>query len=388
MKRTVVSIAALLMVAGCTQPGERTGIGAATGGVIGAGLGAIVGSQTGDAGSGLLLGAVAGSTAGAVVANAFEEQDLRMREQAEMMARQDQRIAAQRAEINELRQQVGDAPIPSRSSPAGIGRSASSSEPIRLRPPVGYVPRAQSSVPRYAEPTTPTRYAGAVGSTYRAAEQTATDVTSQSVAVARNEVSAPSRPAATSLSASAPTTFSSSAAQSSSSGGVSERTLVVAPSEPAIPASAMLDQTAPDLPSVVAAEIGTSEAVAPIAGAALEETIVATSLGALAPNGAESAVREAERASLSVVQQGGNSEECVRAEGEASRAAQARESADKLFHYRRALRLCPSNPSFHSGLGDVYLSLGRRADAEFEYREALRLSPDDQVVRDKLAALR
>ena len=40
------------LLLGCTQPGETTGVAAATGGVIGAGLGAIVGNQTGDAGSG------------------------------------------------------------------------------------------------------------------------------------------------------------------------------------------------------------------------------------------------------------------------------------------------------------------------------------------------
>jgi tetratricopeptide (TPR) repeat protein len=79
--------------------------------------------------------------------------------------------------------------------------------------------------------------------------------------------------------------------------------------------------------------------------------------------------------------------ECQKAEQEVQSARSAEETADRLFHYRRALRLCPQSPDFHLGLGDVYLSLGRKDDAEYEYREALRIEPTHRDAVVKLGAL-
>ena len=70
-----------------------------------------------------------------------------------------------------------------------------------------------------------------------------------------------------------------------------------------------------------------------------------------------------------------NTPECIKAESEVRSVGQALEPADRLFHYRRALRMCPTNPAFHNGLGEVYVSLGRKTDAEFEFKEALKLDP-------------
>ena len=81
------------------------------------------------------------------------------------------------------------------------------------------------------------------------------------------------------------------------------------------------------------------------------------------------------------------SSECSQANDEVNQAAQTNEAADKLFHYRRALRLCPDNASYHNGLGEVYLSLGRREDAEFEFREALNREPDLKSARQNLDGL-
>ena len=68
-------------------------------------------------------------------------------------------------------------------------------------------------------------------------------------------------------------------------------------------------------------------------------------------------------------------DECGEADKEVQRAAQVGALADKLFHYRRALRLCPNNPAYHNSIGEVYVSLQRMNDAEFEFREALQLDP-------------
>lgn len=82
-----------------------------------------------------------------------------------------------------------------------------------------------------------------------------------------------------------------------------------------------------------------------------------------------------------------NTPECIKAENEVKSAAQALEAADKLFHYRRALRLCPANAGYHNGLGEVYLTLGRKADAEFEFKEALKLDPELDSAARNLSAL-
>jgi tetratricopeptide (TPR) repeat protein len=95
----------------------------------------------------------------------------------------------------------------------------------------------------------------------------------------------------------------------------------------------------------------------------------------------EARVNEAKTANL-------NTPECIQAEGEVGKARESGELADKLFHFRRALRLCPENPAYHNGLGEVYVSLNRRSDAEFEFREALNLNPNFQPAANNLNSLR
>lgn len=79
--------------------------------------------------------------------------------------------------------------------------------------------------------------------------------------------------------------------------------------------------------------------------------------------------------------------ECRQAEEEASRAESAAEVSDRLFHYRRALRLCPNSPAYHNALGEVYLSLNRSSDADYEFREALRVDPSFGPARENINAL-
>ncbi|MBX7145169.1 MAG: hypothetical protein K1X79_12010 [Oligoflexia bacterium] len=84
----------------------------------------------------------------------------------------------------------------------------------------------------------------------------------------------------------------------------------------------------------------------------------------------------------------GSSPECVQAGGEYDKAQTSTELADKLFHLRRALRLCPENAGYHNKLGEVYMALNRRADAEFEFREALRQQPGMAAAQANLNALK
>ena len=65
---------------------------------------------------------------------------------------------------------------------------------------------------------------------------------------------------------------------------------------------------------------------------------------------------------------------CSDAESEATRARTAATDTDKIFYYRRALRLCKSKPNYHIEIGKVYASIGRKEEAEFEFSKALELS--------------
>lgn len=80
--------------------------------------------------------------------------------------------------------------------------------------------------------------------------------------------------------------------------------------------------------------------------------------------------------------------ECGQASQEIEKSKQVSEPAEKLFHYRRALRLCPSEARYHVHLGDHYRSLKRDADANFEYKEALALDPSNAEVKEKVEELK
>jgi cytochrome c-type biogenesis protein CcmH/NrfG len=80
--------------------------------------------------------------------------------------------------------------------------------------------------------------------------------------------------------------------------------------------------------------------------------------------------------------------ECSQAAQEIEKSVQVSEPSEKLFHYRRALRLCPSDARYHVNLGDHYRSLNRFADASFEYKEALALDPKNAEAKDRMEKLK
>lgn len=269
---SLTSVFLYLAVIGCTEPGETTGVAAATGGVIGAGLGAIVGSQTGDPGSGLVIGAAAGAGTGALVGNAIEAQEEGIRSQDEAIERQERTIAAQRAELEELRRMNQD-------SPNSFKRSS-----------------------------------------FQNRMKTTLDAQSQSMPRA-------------SLSRSGTSTISRGNEPTSA---LRERNLVTTPKLTEPP-----KEDLSDLPVVTISKSDTTSRLS-------------------------------------------DSAECIQGEQESSKARIASESADKLFHYRRAIRLCPQRAEYHNALGEVYLSLGRKEDATFEFKEALTLDPTNNLAKQNL----
>jgi tetratricopeptide (TPR) repeat protein len=81
------------------------------------------------------------------------------------------------------------------------------------------------------------------------------------------------------------------------------------------------------------------------------------------------------------------SSECKEALAERDLALDAPENSDKLFHLRRALRLCPNNAALHHELGKVYVAMERRDDAESEFKRALTVDPSFSAAKNELSAI-
>jgi len=267
----------LFGLAACTEPGQTTAVGAATGGVLGAGLGAIVGNQVGDAGTGLAVGALAGAGSGAAIGNALEAQQQAIRTQDEAIERQDKMIKAQNAELEELRRSARD--------------GSHYQGPVALKPSASVKGLSRRPL-------------------------TERDLTRRGA-------------------------------------GLSETTVAAGDKE-GLAAYRWDENTEPQSKTGAAKETSFTK----------EELNLDRSLASsdLTP-------------------------ECRKAFDEVSRITPDTEKSERLFYYRRALRLCPGEAAFHNGLGEVYLVLNRREDAEFEFREALRLNPAYETARNNLKSI-
>jgi hypothetical protein len=81
------------------------------------------------------------------------------------------------------------------------------------------------------------------------------------------------------------------------------------------------------------------------------------------------------------------SAECKKASKERDLAAQTEEHSSKLFHIRRALRLCPNSAPLHHDLGQLYLSMDRAKDAEDEFKQALIIDPNFSASKRSLSTI-
>ena len=261
----------LLLGSACTDPGQTTAIGAATGGAVGAGLGAIIGNQSGDAGAGLAIGALSGAGIGGAIGNALEAQENTIRSQDEAIERQERMISSQRAEIDELKRAGQDS--------------------ISFKP--------GQDLSRDVRPSS---------ETYAAAARSREPV-SPSLAVNPPVAAGPLR------------------------------------QEPSARGAYRWEE---------------------------------------ASKAAAADTRDNSQASAPVPTDSGD---CAQAEEEMLSGDRASNSADKLFHYRRALRLCPGKAAFHNSLGETYLKMQRKEDAEFEFREALRVDPRFSAAQQNLNAI-
>jgi Flp pilus assembly protein TadD len=96
---------------------------------------------------------------------------------------------------------------------------------------------------------------------------------------------------------------------------------------------------------------------------------------------------EATTSTASISAPSASSNECKEALSEKELASQAPDNSDKLFHLRRALRLCPNNAVLHYELGNVYRLMERPTNAEDEFKQALSMDPNLAPAKHALAEM-
>lgn len=303
---------------------------------MGAGLGAIIGNQTGSAGGGVAIGAVAGAATGALIGNALQAQDEKSRSQSEAIKRQEKTIQAQQNELAELRALKSDSvayPSSAEISPRYRYRPTSLDEnspevarriaELQRRGPQ---PKGHSSVETWRPSPKPSTSSPSKQSGHEALARY--DV--------RSEISAPGTPNKTTR----PTTTDAS------SSAIVKTSNKAASIQNSVP---LIKETLPTGRSIAETDLGSSS--------------TAASLVAPSPS----------------------SSECKEAMSEKELASQAPDNSDKLFHLRRALRLCPNNALLHYELGNVYRLMERTANAEEEFKQALSLEPNLAPAKNAMA---
>jgi outer membrane lipoprotein SlyB len=360
--KLVSLLSVAIVLSNCTKPGETTAVGAATGGALGAGLGAIVGSQSGSAGGGLVLGAVAGSMAGGAIGNAIEDEHKKLSQRDRQLEEHERIIAQQRQEIDSLTQGRQDVPAGSLRNPDNFGLQAGGARPA------GYGDRARMRLPQGAVPVTKLRapHSEAPVAAY-------VPPAPAPVAVERRAPVFENR---------GPTVVERDIV--SRGGDIAERqlpTTVDSGTDKAVEARGGAVEAAPS-------EVASLTETSPVEAAPSEvddSTYVLHGQDGVERSGAVPAEAQTETApAAAAINKSTNTADCAKAADEISRVGADSDTADQLFHYRRALRLCPGKADYHVGLGDIYLALNRKSDAEFEFQEALRLDPNNGMAKQRL----
>lgn len=355
----------------CGHKVRTTNVATTTGGALGAAIGAMVGNQTGSTAGGFILGGAAGAGAGHAIGKTLEGQENQIANQREEIARQNQMLAAQQAELDELKRlssdgisyknNVGRRNLLRRSSVTegyqsgalakqikrnidieerGLNLNRNTNEPRRNRVQVANNYENKMNLPAYQE-----RSINPVNQIKR-----------------KNPVIQPKIAQA-----------------------VDEKQIV----------------TNQDLTnSNIASKKVESEVIYNLKSNSKK----VNRKGSVVVSDLESDYSSSARGSLKVKPKVGNdkneikrkvilmdeaevSNECKEAKKEYDSALKADEVSDKLYHYRRALRLCPNHAGYHTGLGKIYLSLNRYEDARYEFKEALKIDPDFNPAKEQLTSM-
>lgn len=365
-----------VVLCGCSSMEGKTdlskaGVGAAAGAVVGAGVGAIIGSASGNAGAGIAIGSVAGAVAGGAIGSSMQNRD--------------EQRSAQKNPVWEQNKQYASA------SGNGIGHSAfeipranvSSAQPRIVPEKYKGNPEAQ----RWGKEEVPARQniktAPPVEARARFGEMPKTRPLAKPLETAKisktnSNAVAPKLPVAEK------NLVPENKPNAAEKITTTEETIALAdPGEP----SGGLE---PEITRLTSS--GLPPAAQPKEEPVIEpKTVAKVETKANAVSAADSLVVDdpakrnpKEPRKEPALTEGSN---CTEADAEAVRARSAASDADKLFYFRRALRLCPKEPAYHVEIGRVYGAIGRTEDARFEFNKALEMDPENQNAQEELSVL-
>lgn len=403
---------------------SSTGMGAAAGAVLGAGVGTIIGSTSGHAGEGLVIGSIAGAAAGGAIGRGLEgQQESELQDTREALTRQDQVIRTQRQEIEGLRRQFDDQ-FSRNNRPSSYSGAAYSLNNYSGNP---QAQAYQADEYRAGEYNGQPVNSAANSYAYRAPAAAYSGNTAANSIRSNNAVARPQVAAVAPALAPRAVSFPPAAAKARlSEPGASNSLPVnsvseVKPKQQLFqPKQVVAPVVTPAITPVKPIQLKTP-AVAPLAKVTEPEmaqgdsvsTAASRSIPAVKPIGFGSSVAsqtaessaprtiptfktespapvptvEAAKPAMETVDAAVKDPGCVKAEDEAGRANRATSAADKLFYFRRALRFCPSNSSYHVEIGRVYQSIGREDDAEFEFQQAVNLDGGNAEAKRLLSEL-
>lgn len=365
-----------------------TGLGAATGAVVGSGIGAIIGSQSGNAGIGVAIGGLSGAALGGALGQQ-EGRELSSKEERNIRSvKQEELLKANQNRINEFKRgsDFANERRGSLASPSSFSRSSAKSS-LRNSTRSSFI-------------NTPSGYRGSP----RAVRfddgdfDTKPEVVAPKKLVARNVV--PPRVDEVSLAKSkvVPARGSLTPTENPSSSKIISKTSQVdlipevtsdKVAEEVTTASVVKDNQLPGAkglePAVKVADDSIKSEISKatvhsnngIIGVPVQPDKV------IADPGTEE-IKTTVITGSKVVKPS-SEDDCSRADLEYQRATTSISDADKLFYLRRALRLCSAKPNLHLATGRVYSKLGRVEDAEYEFRQVLDLEPSNAEAAKELA---
>jgi len=362
-----------------SSTGSSTAVGAVAGTAVGAGLGAIIGSATGDAGAGVAIGAAAGAVTGGAIGYQVGTQNEQISSQREQLNQQGEQLQLQDQELKELKQKFDSGELsgnrPSRGAESYSFNSYSGS-------PLAKPLAAGTTTPQFADArsrlSTPFSMSNSANG---AVVQSAGMGAGQNAAIEPNAVRRSASYAPRQeipRAASEVKTLVPPAATAKMTEEVTEEVTETDVETESI------DQNLEDMEAAVVEDEApvsevTESATKPVikTPAALPPAVVDTTT---LPQ------TDSEKVAKAAVQAPAGSP-CEQAAGEAERARTATSDADKLFYYRRALKLCPTEVSYNIEIASVYSALGKNEDAQFYYRQALDLDPGNEQVLEQLSLL-
>lgn len=323
---------------------------ALTGTLIGGGVGTIIGIPAGNPAGGLILGAVAGGAAGALIGNEYDEEDEEIQRQKERQRRHNEEIKSNRKRIDDLKKNRDAANTP---TPAPRSHTQAAANEFRPNPSAKPVSETSTSRGRLREEPLET----AVLPPKKTLNEEALITSQKKATEEKNSASSMLPPPKEVQQESKPNEKELAKLQ--------EPKVVEDVVEPEQDVKLEADKIVP--PPVVE-----KRAERP------RETEVV----------AEKQQSSAAPASSGVGTKVTGVVDCQKGEEEAKRAQASVSEADKLFYFRRAIRLCPRDASYRVEIGKIYGSLERTDDAEYEFKQALEIDPKNAEAKQQLSVLK